>query len=163
MWLADGEGIPPRQRAEQAHKAQLLEELARQALQLVGAHRQRGTLAQAAFERVDQAVEGTALDGDVGGVEFEEAIEHRIELGLGERDAAKLQPGRDHMAAAEADLGLQALGWHRLQSAARERMIDREDQVGRRIDQSAVEIENECRVAHGLPELLSEVPQKEFL
>src|SRR5690606_5630691 len=95
-----------------------------------------------------------ALYGDVRFIVIDEAPEHAVELVLRIGDPAVLQPGCDHMPGAEADLGPQALWRQRLDAVARQHMVRGTDEVWGRVDEGAVEVENESYVAHHQPSVV---------
>ena len=82
------------------------------------------------------------------GVIFDESAEHAIELRLGAGAAFGGQRPFDHAARTAADEppGVVVGDWG--EALAREDQVERRDQVGRGIDQRAVEIENDGE--HGI-------------
>jgi hypothetical protein len=121
-----------------------LKELARQVFALVGADCERRSLGFKRLERRHGAGEGPALGGDIGLVVDQELGQHRVQILFCSGPPQRLL---DHDAGALADAGADRLGGYGLMPAPHQHVVQRVHQVGRRVDQGAVEVEHDGGVA----------------
>jgi hypothetical protein len=78
----------------------------------------------------------------------------RSTLGYRERASCRLEAAFDHHAGAAPDHVARALVGNRQQSLADEDRIQRRDEVGRRVDQGAVKVEDDEGRSHALRALI---------
>ena len=131
-------------------QAELVEQPLRQPFQLVGAHREAIALRRELIEGGFQPLERPRGVGDVGGVIVDEILRQAVDVADAHRAAFQLEPALDQLAGAGADHVARRFQRHRRQAFAVEHEIERGDQVGRGVDQRAVEIEdNSAGKGHG--------------
>src|ERR1700694_233429 len=113
----------------------------RQPLELVGANRKAISLRLEIVERAFQAIEGARSIGDMSGIVIDKIAGEPGDVFEADGAALQLQAAFDQPARARADHVARGMQRHRRQALAVENMIERVDQVGRRIHKRAVQIE----------------------
>ena len=145
--LLHPEGVLAADRFKARGHPQCIEQQARQAFELVGADREAAAFGGEPVERALQARKRPRAVGDVGGVVLDEIGEHPVELGGRERAAARAIRPSSIMRRAPPPIMLRAcVVRQRRQALAREHDVQRVDQIGRGVDQGAVEIEDDGEV-----------------
>ena len=76
----------------------------------------------------------------------DEIGEHPVDLAGGDGRPSSVEPAFDHAAGAAADHGARLVVGDRRQPLAREHDVEGVDQVGRGVDQRAVEVEDDGQV-----------------
>ena len=134
-----GEPLGERQCVEEAH---------RQPFELVGADRQP---AATRGERVQRGLEPgkwPRLIRDVRGVVVDEVAHHPVDLDHVERAALRFQPAHDQRPRAATDHVAGCIIGNGRQAGASENDVEGGDEIGRAVDQRAVEIQNDGRSHH---------------
>ena len=118
----------------------------RQMLDLVGADRQPRPGSEQVIEQLGDALERPARDRHVVGIEHQELIVQPVQLAVGSASVVEPQARIDHRLRAVADERVQLGNRDGREPQQPQGVIGRSRQVGRGVDQRAVEIENDCRV-----------------
>src|SRR5882757_11225517 len=92
-------------------------------------------------ERGLQPVERARGVGDMVGIKVDEVLGQPVEVADADGAAVDLEPAFEELAGAGADHVARLVQRHRRQALAVEYEIERRDQVGRGVDEGAVEIE----------------------
>ena len=144
-----GFGIPkvsrPQIASKRSARRRLIEQQQRLPFELVGADGKAVAARAQRVERVDQAGKRQRQVGDVLGVMRDEVGEYFIELFRRHRAAFRRDAALDHGHGAAADQVARGRIRDRRNPFALEHDIEGGDQIGRGIDQGAVEIENDER------------------
>src|SRR5262249_42211260 len=90
-----------------------------------------------------QPLERARGDRDVFGIVIDEIRHHAVDLRNRHDGATGFEPALDQLAGAGADHVARGFEWERRQALAVEHEIERVDEVGRGIDERAVEIEDD--------------------
>ena len=112
-------------------------------LELVGADGEPRAGSEQLVEQLGHPFEGSAADGDIVRIEREERIVQPSALGFAYALAAEAQAGLDHRHRSAADEGMQLADGHRFQPDQRQGMVGGGQEVGRRVDDGAVEVEDD--------------------
>ena len=140
--LGDAERIGAANRRKPRTQSEPVEQQFRQPLQFVGADRETKSLRGEIVERAFEAFERPRGVGDMGGIIIDEVGGEPADVFDAGDAAFQFQPALDQFAGAGADHVARRLQRHRRQAFAVEHVIQCVDQVGRGIDQRAVEIEH---------------------
>ena len=128
----------------------MVEQPLRQPFQLVGAHREAAALRRKLIEGGFQPLERPRGVRNVGGVIVNEIAHEAVDVFHAHRLAFQLEPALDQLAGAGADHVARRFQRHRRQAFPVEHVIERGDQVGRGVDEGAVEVEdNSAGKGHG--------------
>jgi hypothetical protein len=137
------ESIPAANRNEVVAEFERVEKAHREGFELVRANRKAKALgAKARQDCIDVRVGARSL-GDVGAVMIDESVKHPIDLWLGRIAAFGRKRSLDHAKDAAANHPSRIVVVRGRQAFADENAIEREDEIGRGIDQCAVEIERD--------------------
>ena len=140
--LGDAERVGAADRGKSRAQAELVEQALRQPFQLVGANGKSIALRPEVIEGGLQPLERPRGVGDVGGVIVDEIAEQAVDVADAHRTAFQFQAALDQLAGAGADHVARGFQGDGRQAFAVEHVIERGDQVGRGVDQRAVEIED---------------------
>ena len=119
-----------------------VEQPLRQPFQLVGAHCEAIALRREVIEGGFQPLERPRGVGDVGGVIVDEIPGQAVDVADTHRAAFEFEAALDQFAGAGADHVARRMQRYRRQAFTVEHVIECGDQVGRGVDQGAVEIED---------------------
>jgi len=142
--LAVGGAVGAEDDIEQVGEAKGLDQLLAEVLTLVGAHGEGRAGFAKRIQRVGGAFEGPRVDRDIGDIMRDETLERRVHFGGRKGGVLCLQAGFDHRAGAVPDHLGDFGKRHRGEAQAGQHMVQRAEQVRRRIDQRAVQIEQDC-------------------
>ena len=145
--MRTGNVSPPAMAPKRVARPSACSSALRQAFELVGAHRQARAGREQLVQQLGDALERPAADRNIVGVEGEEMLVQAPELLPAGADPAKPQPCLDHGEGAVADEGVQLGNRDGAQPFERERVVGCGGQIGRRVDQRAVEVENDGGIA----------------
>ena len=146
--MADAKRVAPGDGDEVAGHVERIEQQPRHALHLVGAHGELDAGGLKLVEQRQQPFERPAADGDVAPVVVEIAREQRLVLGGGHALGRRPHGALDHVPRAVADERAQRPLVDARQPQVIEHVVGRRDEVRRRVDKGAVEVEDEGQVAH---------------
>src|SRR6185295_15400739 len=146
--LLHAERVLPDDRGEAPAHSERIEHAHRQPFELAGADREAAALRFERVERVFQSRKGARAVGDVRRVELDIFREERIERVRRERDAARRERAFEQRSYAGADHRARLRERNRLHVMASQNDVEHVDQVGRGVDQRAVEVEHDCRGGH---------------
>src|SRR5216683_952965 len=131
-----------RSRGKSRGQSEPVEQELRQPLELVGANRKAISARCEIVERAFQAIERARGIGDVSCVIIDEIAGEPGDVFGADGPALQLEAALDQPAGARADHVARGMQRYRRQALAVENIVERVDQVGRRIHKRAVEIEN---------------------
>jgi hypothetical protein len=127
---------------------QCVEEAHRQPLEFVGADRQLAAMRGERVERGLEAGKWPRVIRDVRGVVVDEVAHQPVDLDLVERAALGFQSAHDQRPRAAAHHVAGCIVGDRRQPGAGENDVEGGDEIGRAVDQRAVEIQNDGRGHH---------------
>jgi hypothetical protein len=125
-------------------KPEFAEQLRREIFTLVGAHGEPRTRRGKGLKRGHGTGKGRAFRGNVRLVMHQEVGQHLVDILLRTGAAERIL---DHHPRAEADRLADGLLRNRAVPSADERIVERVSEIGRRVDEGAVEIENDRRIS----------------
>ena len=139
---------PPQMVANRLGERQCVEEAHREPLELVGADRQPAAMRGERVQRGLEAGKWPRLIRDVRGVVVDEVAHHPVDLDHVERAALRFQPAHDQRPRAATDHVAGCIIGNGRQAGASENDVEGGDEIGRAVDQRAVEIQNDGRSHH---------------
>jgi hypothetical protein len=128
-------------------QAELIQQGRRQVGLLVGADAEDRALGRQAVQHLGHAVERAAVAGDARPIEVDEAVGEAGKAGLVQVCAGLAEAVLQHGAHARTDEVAGRLHRGRAQALRHQHDVQRADEVGRRVDQRAVQVEGEGHAA----------------
>ena len=143
MGLLQPERVRPANGGEAIGQAKRVKEPHREPFEFVGADRKTAAAGGELVERRFEAGERSRAGGDMRGVVVDEAFDEPIDCGRVELAPLRCQGAFDHRSCAAADQLARRIIGDRRQTFASEDDVERVGEIGRAVDQRAVEIEND--------------------